>query len=301
MEIKQTINNRLNHLYISPLEKCNLNCKICYTKKTKYILAEKDILNFIERYKKAHKLKTITFCGGEVFTLPYFTELVNKLTASGIFVQNITNGTIDILNKLQHPNSINLIVSIDGLKEYHDKNREQGNFEKSVNFLKKAHKFGFHTEIFSIVTKQNYPKIDYFEEKIQKILGYNLPITYHPRKPKEYLKNHPISNITGQIDGFDFLEKDKIVNLMRTKKTFPPISLDCYQISLMSSGEVFGCCEGTVPIGKINDDIMVLFKNLENKLRQCKNCCEPDFICGLKVGVCKCKPQGVYIYKPLQK
>ncbi|PIV70764.1 hypothetical protein COW57_03475, partial [Candidatus Roizmanbacteria bacterium CG17_big_fil_post_rev_8_21_14_2_50_39_7] len=47
----------LHHLYINPLEKCNLKCKICYTKKTDPILTEKQILNFVDRYQKAYELK----------------------------------------------------------------------------------------------------------------------------------------------------------------------------------------------------------------------------------------------------
>ncbi len=243
---------------------------------------EKEIIDFIKRYKASHKLETVTFCGGEVFTLPYFTGLVNKLTTSGIFVQIITNGTIDVLDKLDNPNSINLIVSLDGLKEYHDENRGPGNFAKSVNFLKKAYELGFHTEIFSIITKQNYSKIDKFEEKIQEILGYNLPITYHPRKPKEYLDNHPVSNIVGQVKGFDFLEKKEIIALMKTKKTFPPKNLGCHQISLMSNSQVFGCCEGIHSLGTIKDDVQKLFDNFEKRLNRSKSCIEPDFACGLK-------------------
>ena len=109
-QIEKHLDTVLNHLYINPLEKCNLKCKICYTRKTDPILSEKEILDFVEKYEKSHELQTITFCGGEVFALSYFPGLVNKLVDKGIFVQIITNGTIDKLDQFKNPNFVNLIV-----------------------------------------------------------------------------------------------------------------------------------------------------------------------------------------------
>ncbi len=427
---RKHFNQMLKHLYINPLEKCNLRCKICYTRKTDPILREEEILEFIKRYNKTltkissipnfsdtppygnhvgngpiytslqkqsnsgrgrssklvssdlsnhaslfhdlprhNKLESVTFCGGEVFTLPYFTGLVNKLTEGmhfsdsatrtrrhplpsvhspyyshaqmqrsskympsygknrGIFVQIITNGTIDKLDEFKNPNMINLIVSIDGLRDYHDKNRGDGNFDKSIKFLLKARRLGFHTEIFSIVTKQNIGRIEEFENYINKIVILNkfdklsvnsvknpirnsesvgdpssrntglrmtrdrIGVTYHPRKPPAYLLHHPISNIKGVVEGFDFLNRDDLITLMRNRKTFPPKDLGCFQISLASDGKVYGCCEGTVPVGKIDDKIENLFDRLEarleiwdkkNKIGKCLGCSQPDFVCGLK-------------------
>lgn len=286
------IKDVFHHLYINPLEKCNLRCKMCYTRKTSPILKQEKIMGFIQRYQKVHTLQTITFCGGEVFTLPFFPDLVNEITERDIFVQIITNGIIDKLNELKKPNSINLIVSLDGLEEYHDANRGFGMFRKSIKFLKHAQKKQFHTEIFSIVTRQNVKKRAEFEAYVQKELK-NIPITYHPRKPPEYLMRHPVSSRVGEIKGFDFLTKKEMTELMKTATVFPPPHLGCYQISLMSDGRVFGCCEGVTPIGAIDDDILFLTNQLKKRLEiwsksgpscglSCLGCVEPTFICGIK-------------------
>ena len=273
---------QLYHLYINPLEKCNLRCKICYTRKTSPILTEKEIIDFISRYKKIHEIQTITFCGGEVFTLPYFTHLINTLTEQGIFVQVITNASINRLSEINNPNLVNLIVSIDGLRSYHDVNRGKGSFNKCIRFLKRAESLKLHTEIFSIVTKQNLKKIDAFETYLKKNVG-DISITYHPRKPSTYLSNHPISNIVGHVDGFDFLSKDELVQLMKTKNTFPPKDLGCYQIALASDGKVYGCCESYKPIGKINDPIEALISELKSRIdATCLGCVQPSFMCGIK-------------------
>jgi len=239
-------------------------------------------LEFIDRYQKAYELQTVTFCGGEVFALKYFPHLVNTLTQKGIFVQTITNGTIDRLSEIKNPNFNKLIVSIDGLRPYHDKNRGSGNFKKSLEFLKKGKKNGFHSEIFSIVTKQNFGMIDKFEQYMKRQLG-QIEITYHPRKPPEYLLHHPVSNLKGEVEGFDFLSKDQLVEIMMTRRSFPPKELGCYQVALASTGKIYGCCEGFRPIGMIDDKIENIFEQLKKRVGgPCLGCSQTEFMCGIK-------------------
>ena len=289
--IESQLQKVLRHLYINPLEKCNLRCEICYTRKTSPILSQEAMLTFIDRYKATQLLETITFCGGEVFTLPYFPELVNTLTKQGLFISMITNGTLDKLDLFEKPNSINLIVSLDGLESYHDANRGKGNFIKSINFMKKGLSLGFHTEVFSIVTKQNLPKLDEFEQFLNHYLGEEISVTYHPRKPPSYLMHHPVSNIVGKVDGFDFLSPEEMVYLLKERRTFPPKDLGCYQIAVTSDGKVYGCCEGVSAIGTMNDTIPDLVRQMKvrltqwerlNELKNCLGCTSPDFICGIK-------------------
>ncbi len=288
----QHLQQVLSHLYINPLEKCNLRCKICYTNKTSPILSSAQILEFISRYQAQQKLQSVTFCGGEVFALPWFAQLINDVTFQNIFVQVITNGTLDQLDQITTPNTVNLIVSLDGLPAYHDSNRGEGNFNKSLAFMRKASALGFHLSVFSIITQQNLEQIDDFEAYLQKSLGFLPDVTYHPRKPPTYLMHHPVSNIVGEVDKFDFLTATQMRQVMKSRKTFPPTDLGCYQISLTSDGRVFGCCEGTTPIGRMSDSIPSLIQNLQNRLvtwersntgdSTCLGCSQSDFMCGIK-------------------
>ncbi len=287
--LSSTWQNTLKHLYINPLEICNLNCKICYTKKTKAVLSNLEILDFIHRYQAVQKLESVTFCGGEVFLLRDFPALINELTAQDLFIQIISNGTIDRLAEIKQPNMVNLIISLDGLENYHDQNRGQGNFAKSMCLLKKALELGFHGEVFSIVTRENLASIPEFEKTLTKQLGQRIDITYHPRKPISYLKNHPISNILGQVANFNFLSPDELKFLFKNKSTFPSQNLGCYQIALMSDQKVYACCEGIRPLGNIKTDSKILIENFKNRLSQakctahcCLDCTEPDFVCGFQ-------------------
>lgn len=281
----------MKHLYISPLEACNLACKICYTKKTGERLSYETMIDFIKRYAQVVDLETVTFCGGEVFLLPDFTKLVNQVTEKYL-VQVITNGMVDKLEEIERPNSVNLIVSLDGLPEYHDRNRGEGNWQKSVEFLKKAKKLGFFVEVFSIVTEENLADVEQFEKLLSKKLGGAVAVTYHPRKPMTYLKNHPVSNVVGAVKGFGFISNEERLELSKTRKIFPPLTLGCYQVSVMSDGKVYGCCEGIRALGKMEDDVEVLVEKMEERLMEWRKlwskypqllgCVEPEFVCGYK-------------------
>jgi len=291
-KVQAHLDSVLHHLYINPLEKCNLRCKICYTKKTDPILPEHAILDFVQRYNQVEKVETITFCGGEVFALEYFPRVLNAMGDMNILTQVITNGTIDRLEEIKNPNSVNLITSLDGLETYHDANRGAGNFQKTLSFMKKAYRLGFHLDVFSIVTKQNMPNIDAFEAYLEKELRFLPEVTYHPRKPPTYLTVHPVSNIVGETEGFDFLSKVEMLQLMQKRKVFPPKDLGCYQISLVSDGRVFGCCEGITPLGTMRESIETLTNQLRDRIEawsrvstnssSCLGCSQHDFMCGIK-------------------
>jgi MoaA/NifB/PqqE/SkfB family radical SAM enzyme len=294
-QIHKHIQNVLHHIYISPLEQCNLQCQMCYTTKTTNQLSNEEILSFVRQYHQTTPIQSITFCGGEVFILPKFHECINQITDLGIFVQIITNGTIDQLNKISQPNLVNLIVSIDGLESNHNANRGAGKWRQSMNFLKKALRTGFHAEVFCIVTQENQDTLDEFESLITKETGHRLDVTYHPRKPSTYLRNHPISNQQGKSDGFTCLTCQQRQSLGQQKHVFPNPNLGCYQIALMSDGNVYGCCEGIRPLGTIHNSPKELIATLNKRLDEWQQqfphdtslgCVEPQFVCGLEEYLC---------------
>jgi sulfatase maturation enzyme AslB (radical SAM superfamily) len=263
----------LENLYISPLETCNLHCRYCYTEKTKNVLNNQQILSFVNRYQKYLKkvslvkgrngeaerdlnLKSIIFCGGELFTLNSFPDLVNKLDKLGIFITIITNGTIDRLNKIKNPNSCQLLVSFDGPKNIHDHNRGVGNYDLSKSFVRHALDLDFPVEIFLLITKESYPYLNSFNI-------FDLKKTY-------------------LIDRLGSLSPAQTQNILNNYPTYPPKVFGCHQISLQSDSLVYPCCETQKTIGKISDPVKKIIKNYLDLV--CKNpfCVDPDFYCNLK-------------------
>jgi len=270
----------LENIYISPLELCNLNCRHCYTQKTKNILTNSQILNFVRRYnnylkirgrdffstlslatdspekknyvenlykaKQGLQLKSILFCGGEVFTLKNFPRLVNNLISKGIFISIITNGTIDKLSKIKDPRNCQLIVSFDGPQKIHDANRGQGNFAKSKKFVAHALKLGFPVEIFFLITQESYPYKDSFD-----IFGL----------PKTYLTDRLFSLTPAQT-----------LDIKKNYPTYPNPQFGCFQLALQSNGQIYGCCESPYPLAKISDPIKKIVTNFVKSLNPCQKC-----------------------------
>ncbi len=284
MNLSKKIISSLENIYISPLELCNLNCKYCYTKKTKNILSNKQIISFVRRYNhylqsrnhiflkalnvvthsqrekkwdETLRLKSIIFCGGEVFTLKNFPRLINKLNSMKIFVSIITNGTIDKLDKIKEPRNCQLIVSFNGPENIHDANRGTANFAKSKKFVEHALKLGFPVEIFYLITKDSYP----FKDKLN---IFNLNKTYltdrlgslTPRQVKYIRDNYPV---------------------------FPPKNFGCSQLSLQSDGKFYGCCESLKPIGSLSDPISKILLNYSAIYLNSPLCSDPDYFCNLNI------------------
>lgn len=284
----------LENIYISPLELCNLSCKYCYTKKTKNILSNKQILSFIKRYNhylqsrnhvflralnvvthsqrekkydETLSLKSIIFCGGEIFTLKNFPRLVNNLISKGIFITIITNGTIDRLNKIKNPKNCQLIVSFDGPESIHDANRGPGNFAKSKKYVEHALKLGFPVEIFYLITKDSYLYRDSFPKFISKALKL------HSSKELNY---------TYLTDRLGSLTPKQVKNIRQNYPVFPPKNFGCSQLSLQSNGKFYGCCESQKSIGSLSNSISKILLNYLSTYLNSPLCSDPDYFCNLK-------------------
>ncbi len=201
-------------------------------------------------------LKSIIFCGGEVFTLKNFPHLVNNLISKNIFITIITNGTIDKLDKIKNPKNCQLIVSFDGPEAIHDANRDSGNFAKSKKFVEHALKLGFPVEIFYLITKDSYP----FKDKLN---IFNLKKTY-------------------LTDRLGSLTPEQIKNIRQDYSVFPPKNFGCSQLSLQSDGKFYGCCESVKPIATLPDPIKKIVSNFSTIYLKNPLCCNPDYFCDLK-------------------
>jgi organic radical activating enzyme len=286
MNLSKKIISSLENIYISPLELCNLNCQYCYTKKTKNILSNRQILSFVRRYQKylkaIHKrdffstlslitdsqekknyvknydisLKSIIFCGGEVFTLKNFPRLVNNLISKNIFITIITNGTVDRLKEIKNPKNCQLIVSFDGPQKIHDQNRGKGNFQKSYDFVKHALNSGFPVEIFYLITKDSYPYLN-------KLNILDLKKTY-------------------LTDRLGSLTLNQIKNIRQNYPVYPPKKFGCAMLSLQSDAKFYPCCESQKSIGSLKNPIKKILSNYLSIYLKSPICSDPDYFCELK-------------------
>ncbi len=272
--MENKIISALENIYISPLELCNLNCRYCYTQKTKNILSNTQILSFVKQYSNyIHKsyfinLKSIIFCGGEVFTLSNFPTLVNQLIEQNIFISIITNGTIDKLSKIKKANCCQLLISFDGPEHIHDTNRGNGNYQKSVSFVEHALTLGFPVEIFFLITKDSFPYHNTFPAIISNAL-------------KLYSSN-PLS-FTYLTDRLGSLTPQQTKYIRQHYRCFPPKHFGCNQLSLQSDGKFYGCCESKLSLGTLSDPLDKVVNKFIKRIIKNPLCSDPNYFCNLNV------------------
>jgi hypothetical protein len=182
------------------------------------------------------------------------------LIDKNIFISIITNGTIDCLEQIKKPNNCQILISLDGPKEIHDQNRGSGNFAKSIKYIKHAQKLGFPVGIMFLVTKDSYPFKDSFD-----VFGL----------PKTYLTDRKMS-----------LTNDQCLDIKLNYPTFPSKFFGCYQLSLQSNGNITGCCESAITLGKITDNPKIYVSKFIDSLspciscQKCNGCCDQSYLCG---------------------
>ncbi|MFZ3058385.1 MAG: radical SAM protein [Candidatus Methanoperedens sp.] len=128
--------------YIAVTRDCNLNCSFCFwnnieSEKKCNKLNPLDLKKFIENTKKIYEddSNVIVFYGGEpLLNQDLIEDIINVVGRNEIIYCLYTNGILlhtlreNILNKLSY-----IAVSIDGDKEFNDKHRGEGSFNKVID------------------------------------------------------------------------------------------------------------------------------------------------------------------------
>ena len=155
-QIDEIIDNKIQNVTLEVTEKCNLRCKYCIYneshpeyrafghKNMDWEVAKKAV-DFLKAHSQNSDERHIGFYGGEPLinydlikkTTDYANKLFDKMTYSMTTNATLMNEEIaDYIMK----NKFNIIVSLDGYKELHNKNRlfvsGEGSFEKTINGLK---------------------------------------------------------------------------------------------------------------------------------------------------------------------
>ncbi len=145
-------------------KKCNLDCVHCYVDHSN---SELNVENIVDFQKKVISqindmgVFSISFSGGEFFTISYWRELVNYTRSLGLGVKILTNGiliTEDIAIFLAQVGVLELDISIySHKKEIHDSITQQKNsYENTLESIKLLKKHGVSVVMKTPIMKQNY-------------------------------------------------------------------------------------------------------------------------------------------------
>ena len=147
------------------VNQCNLKCKHCYLGDFDNFSLSNEMILKIANNIISNSVLEVTLTGGEALLVHILPEIVEMFTKNDIKVNVFTNGLLldSFLSVLESKNidkrMLNLFVSIDGLKETHERMRGVNTFDKVIKNLSYAHKLGYFITTNSVLTKLNYWEI----------------------------------------------------------------------------------------------------------------------------------------------
>lgn len=142
-------------------EKCNLRCIHCRVSTSKDKLNEIPLNKVKELIDELSKMKIIQiiFSGGEPFIRRDIFRILDYSMTKGIpDLIIVTNGLLlneKKIEKLKKTGIKKITVSLDGLKESHEKIRGKGTFEKTLDVIKKLVNNNFEVKVTITLNKLN--------------------------------------------------------------------------------------------------------------------------------------------------
>ncbi len=149
------------------IRRCNLTCKHCYA-----ISADKDFPGELSREQvfqvmddlKGFRVPALILSGGEPLLRPDFFDISRRAKELGFYAGLSTNGTLideSMIDEIADIGYDYVGVSIDGLRETHDKFRRlEGAFEKSMHGIRLCRDRGLKVGLRFTMTQDNAHELD---------------------------------------------------------------------------------------------------------------------------------------------
>ena len=142
--------------------KCNLKCKHCYLGKLDGFELPYETAIKIANMIIDSNVMEVTISGGECLTYNGIEDIIKKFIENGIKVDIFTNAILlkRLLDKIDLTISskelLLFYVSVDGLKETHEKIRGKNTFDKTIENIKYAISKGYTVVTNTVINKINY-------------------------------------------------------------------------------------------------------------------------------------------------
>lgn len=227
-EYQEYRNRQALHLIIMPHENCNFRCTYCYEKFERNKMKkeiEDGLLSFVQKEltNNNYKIFTVSWFGGEPLL---GVDVMNRLSKKFIetckdhnidyFAGITTNGyllTKEVFKQLIDMNVRNYQITIDGVKEIHDRQRikrnGEGTYDQIINNIKGMTKTDeeFNVLLRMNVSPENIMYIDRHLTELQTLFGADERIE---------LYFHNVGKWGGSSDDqFEICEENQMIKLLR--------------------------------------------------------------------------------------
>jgi sulfatase maturation enzyme AslB (radical SAM superfamily) len=250
-------------VFFEPIGQCNLKCKYCYTRHTDQVLRPADILSFARKYIDYTGMQDLHFIwmgrgeatlyaplAGVINTLNrLYPRISHTIQTNGLLIKRTVNG-------LQRTDNLQVVFSIDGLQKYHEENRGEDTFNRTILNLKCMSKKGIALKVVSLVKPDNYKDLVQFEHYIQAI-SPGIKVAFSKLQPMESIKcmNRDI-NVLPPISSNDpdYVEMQVYLKEHGTGSSIDDPGPSLF-ISVGCNGKIYSCCELQRILGDIDTSI----------------------------------------------
>ena len=206
-------------------------------------------------------VKFVTLTGGEPTTKKDWDVIAEKLSKAGIYTNIISNGWFvedDLVEKIKQAGIAICAISIDGVKETHDKIRKEGSFEKDLLALKKLKYHGVQTMVATTINNENIEELDEMYDIFSEIgvdfwqLQITLPMGNFLKQQTLFVEPGMIEQIIdfaykkkeGQLeihltDGIGYYNKKQIC--MQQNTCWAGCSAGKKSVGILQNGDIVGC------------------------------------------------------------
>jgi len=233
--------------------KCNLRCSHCGSKAG---IPRENELNTKECFKVCEELadlgcEDVSLMGGEPFLRKDWFSVASCIKDLGMNLAFVSNGTIleryiEKISKLE-PKVVG--ISLDGIKENHERIRGKGTFEKTIKAINLLRETGIQTTVITTVSKINFRDLPKMKNLIFK-KGVNWQIQV--AQPFGNFKKEQMLSKEEFYATALFIAKERIKNKF---EDMPVIGAHCYGYysNILPGCNWKGCQAGITALGITSD------------------------------------------------
>jgi len=259
------------YMGIDLTERCNLRCIHCRVSTSHEKVNELPLEKVKQLMDEFADLKVIQiiFSGGEPFIREDIFEILSYTTKKGIpDIIVVSNGILldsDKIEKLKSTGVKKVTISLDGLKEVHDRIRGKGTFDKTIENLKNLIKEDFEVSVTMILTKLNkndFLKLSKFLKKlgVKKVNAGNLmPCGRGEELWAQSLETKEKEELFSKSKRINLVFKKEFISFESSFLTKPNISPSEKKIM-----QFFGCRGGRIYCAVLSNGDVVACKMLPN-------------------------------------
>lgn len=172
--------------------RCNFTCDYCdvWRLREKEMTTEQ-VISMIDEFVSMG-MRRFSFNGGEPLLREDLGELISHCRKRGVFTTMFTNGSLVSRNVGKLKDLDILVVSLDGPKEAHDRQRMAGSYEKVIGGIRAAKAAGINVWTNTVITRNN---LDYLCRLVDEAGALGVRMIFQP--VLHYSHSSEVSRIEG--------------------------------------------------------------------------------------------------------